>query len=375
MSDEWRLRVDLHEDGPARALTEHLGDSILEHDLDTSFDGLVVVSREGPGVFCYTGTRQQAQKAEMLIHSLAADQGWHVDAELTRWHPSAEEWEEPDKPLLQWDLEHAAESPALVAREHGGVEEHGRPEFGVGMQCASHRQALQLIETLRKEGVPSVRRSKYILVGAYNEKSAHAVTERLRQEAPPGSIVITEEAVRPPWGQRSGNPFSVLGNMSSDDTNKQPRRSSMARRVLVLSNEDLADANEVPPAIRPLIDEADEIYVVAPVLTTWMQWLTDDRDTARASADERLRAVFDHMHAEGLKPHGEIGDENQVSAITDALAQFDADLILLRLHVQGSEHENRRERGIAEQVRAQFDVPTMVFYFDGEGHVVDREEA
>ncbi len=162
MSDEWRLRVDLHEDGPARALTEHLGDSILEHDLDTSFDGLVVVSREGPGVFCYTGTRQQAQKAEMLIHSLAADQGWHVDAELTRWHPSAEEWEEPDKPLPQGDLEHAAESPALVAREHGCVEEHRRPEFGVGMQCASHRQALQLIETLRKEGVPSVRRSKYI---------------------------------------------------------------------------------------------------------------------------------------------------------------------------------------------------------------------
>lgn len=64
----------------------------------------------------------------------------------------------------------------------------------------------------------------------------------------------------------------------------QPRRSSMARRVLVLSNEDLSDANEVPPAIRPLIDEAEEIYVVAPTLTTWMQWLTDDRDNARVSA-------------------------------------------------------------------------------------------
>ncbi len=149
----------------------------------------------------------------------------------------------------------------------------------------------------------------------------------------------------------------------------------MARRVLVLSNEDLADTNEVPPAIRPLIDEAEEIYVVAPVLTTWMQWLTDDRDSARASADERLRTVFAHMHAEGLKPQGEIGDENQVSAITDALAQFDADLIVLRLHVQGSEHENRREQGIAKQVRSRFDVPTVCFYFDSEGHVVEREEA
>ena len=149
----------------------------------------------------------------------------------------------------------------------------------------------------------------------------------------------------------------------------------MARRVLVLSNEDLADANEVPPSILPFIDEAEEIYVVAPTLTTWMQWLTDDRDSARVSADERLRTVFDHMHAEGLTPHGEVGSEDQVTAIADALAQFDADLIVLRLHVPGSEHENRREHRIAADVRSHFDVPTIVFYFDSEGQVVERDEA
>jgi len=149
----------------------------------------------------------------------------------------------------------------------------------------------------------------------------------------------------------------------------------MARRVLVLTNEDLADANEVPPAIRPLIDEAEEIYVVAPTLTTWMQWLTDDRDNARVAADERLLTVFDHMRADGLKSQGEVGAENQVTAIADALAQFDADLIVLRLHARGSEHENRREHGIAEQVRSHFDVPTIAFYFDSQGQVVDREEA
>ena len=148
----------------------------------------------------------------------------------------------------------------------------------------------------------------------------------------------------------------------------------MAQRVLVLTNEDLADANEVPPSIRPLIDEAEEIYVVAPTLTTWMQWLADDRDSALVSADERLRTVFDHMHAGGLKPHGEVGAENQVTAIADALAQFDADLIVLRLHAPGVEHENWREHRVAEKVRSHFDVQTIVFYFDSEGHVVEREE-
>ena len=33
------------------------------------------------------------------------------------------------------------------------------------------------------------------------------------------------------------------------------------------TNEDLAEADEVPQSIRPLVDEADEIYVVAPALT------------------------------------------------------------------------------------------------------------
>jgi hypothetical protein len=149
----------------------------------------------------------------------------------------------------------------------------------------------------------------------------------------------------------------------------------MARRVLVLTNEDLADANEVPESIRPILDEAEEIHVVAPTLTTRMHWLTDDRDDALVSADRRLQTVFAHMRAGGLKPHGEVGAEDQVTALADALAGFDPDLIVLRLHVPGSEHENWREHRVAEKVRSHFDVPTIVFYFDGEGRVVARDEA
>jgi hypothetical protein len=45
-----------------------------------------------------------------------------------------------------------------------------------------------------------------------------------------------------------------------------------AQRVLVVTNETLAEANEVPDAIRPLLDAAEDIYVIAPTLTTWLQW-------------------------------------------------------------------------------------------------------
>ena len=149
----------------------------------------------------------------------------------------------------------------------------------------------------------------------------------------------------------------------------------MARRVLVLTNETLADANEVPEAIRPLIDAAEEIYVIAPTLTTWLQWVATDVDRARVLADERLQTVFDHMHAGGLKPKGTVGAMDQVVAISDALADFDADLIVLRLHAPGSKDENWREHRVAEKVRSHFDIPTMVFFFDDEGQVVGREEA
>jgi hypothetical protein len=74
----------------------------------------------------------------------------------------------------------------------------------------------------------------------------------------------------------------------------------MAKRVLVVTNEILADANEVPEPLRPIFDEAEEIYVIAPTLTTWLQWVASDVDHARVSADERLHTVFDHMHAADL---------------------------------------------------------------------------
>ena len=150
---------------------------------------------------------------------------------------------------------------------------------------------------------------------------------------------------------------------------------AVAKRVLVVTNETLADANEVPEEIRPLVDQAEEIYVIAPTLTNWLQWVSSDVDGARVAADERLRKVFDHMHANGLKPKGSIAAENQVVAIADALAEFDADLILLRLHAPDSEHESWHEHRIAERVRSHFDLPVAVFFFGEDGRVVARQQA
>jgi type IV secretory pathway TrbD component len=148
-----------------------------------------------------------------------------------------------------------------------------------------------------------------------------------------------------------------------------------AGRVLVVTDETLASANEVPQAILDRIEEADDVYVVAPTLTTWLQSLTGDIDGARASADARLRTVFDHMDASGLESHGKVGDEDQVAAVADALDGFSADLVLLRLHARGSQNENWREHRLVDWVRTHTTVLTIVFYFDEEGQLVRPEDA
>lgn len=211
MRGDWRLRVDLHEDGPARALTEHLGESALEHDLDTSFHDLVVVSREGSGVFCYTGTREQAHKAETLVHAVAANLDWQVDAEMTRWHPSTQEWKAADEAMSQADLEMAREAPSVVigVREQEALEARGRPAFEVRVQCSSHLEAVQLLGTLHGEGLLCVRRSSYLLVGAPDEELADGLAERLGQE-PRRRVVITKGALGTAAAGRPVNPFAVL---------------------------------------------------------------------------------------------------------------------------------------------------------------------
>ncbi|MEO8898218.1 MAG: hypothetical protein ABI473_05930 [Candidatus Dormibacter sp.] len=47
---------------------------------------------------------------------------------------------------------------------------------------------------------------------------------------------------------------------------------------------------------------------------------------------------------------------------------------MVRLHAPGTEHENWREHHLAEKLRSHFDVPTMVFHFDSEGRIVERQE-
>jgi hypothetical protein len=214
MSDDWRLKVALVDDGAAKALTERLEAEKLSHDLEASYGDRLIVSGDGADVLVYAGEREQADRAAEAIRAIAAEHGWDVEFELRRWHPTAEEWEDPDKPLPETDAERAAEHARLVAREREETTERGYAEYEVKVHCSSHRDTVKLADRLREEGLPVVRRWKYLLVGASDEDAANALADRLRAEAPAGSTITAEVSQRAAWDDDPGRgSFAWFGGL------------------------------------------------------------------------------------------------------------------------------------------------------------------
>ncbi len=213
MNDEWRLQIDVRDKGEAASLADRLDAAELEHELSQAFHDRLIVSGDGPRVFVYAGTREQAEQARDLIARLAATQGWNVSAELTHWHPEAEAWEDPDLPLPAGDAARIAEHEKLIAAEREELRERGEPEFEVRVDLASHGDAVHFAEALRAEGLPALRRWKYLVVGATDEDAAKALAARLEAEAPAGSKVTVEGSGQAAWAERPPNPFAVFGGL------------------------------------------------------------------------------------------------------------------------------------------------------------------
>lgn len=214
MNDDWRLQITLVEDGVARALTERLGAERLGDEVENSFGRQLIVSRDGPNLFCYAGERARAEQAADAIRALAAKHGWEVEFELKRWHPTAEEWQDPDVPLPATDAERSAEHADRVAREREETAERGYAEYEVKVECGSHHDTVALADRLHGEGLPVVRRWRYLLVGATDEDAANALAERLRSEAPRGATITAEVSQRATWDDDPlRGSFAVFGGM------------------------------------------------------------------------------------------------------------------------------------------------------------------
>jgi hypothetical protein len=189
MSDEWRVEVNLDEERHGFTLGERLRSLDLDDEARERLGDRVVVTRDGPKVFLYAGSGEQAREAESVVRDLIASEGLSADVRVTRWHPDAEAWEDADVPLPRTDAEREAEQEAAAKREARASSE---PAWEVRVDLPSLRATRDLAERLSDEGLDVHRRWKYLLVRAPTEERAAELAERIRAEAPEGADAHVE---------------------------------------------------------------------------------------------------------------------------------------------------------------------------------------
>ena len=113
-------------------------------------------------------------------------------------------------------------------------------------------------------------------------------------------------------------------------------------RVLVVANETVAGS-----ALRKEIMERGpqaEVLVVCPALNSRIRHWTSDEDRAREEAQARLDVSVSSLAGAGVHVKGQVGDDDPIQAIDDALRAFPADEIVISTHPPG--RSNWLEKGL-----------------------------
>jgi len=199
MNDDWRVQVTCPTTATAANLGELLREGDFEHGLPQAAADRVIVSVDGHELFLYAGTREQAEQATEAVRSLVATSGVTLETQLRHWHPAAEEWEDPE----------------LIEREREESAELKHAEYEVRVQTQSHRDTLDLAERLREQGIPSLHRWHYLLVGAADEDAANALAQQISALVPEGSTVEVEGSASAVEAELPFNPFAVFGGLGA----------------------------------------------------------------------------------------------------------------------------------------------------------------
>lgn len=137
-------------------------------------------------------------------------------------------------------------------------------------------------------------------------------------------------------------------------------------RLLFIADAAVADVDDLPPVVRAELDAAADVYVVTPTLPGRLAWLADDIDGYRHVADERLDTVLGHVHSIGVHASGYAGRGSVALVISDAVAAFNPDHVLIAL--RSAEHVNWQEKGLIEHIEDRFHLPVTTYPVDLRGH-------
>jgi hypothetical protein len=191
--DDWRVTISLASQGQVGPAQQALSGHEVEEDVRRQLGRTIVVGAGDSQIFLYAGTEVAATEAERVARDLLAQHDIQAEFALHRWHPIEEEWESPDVAIPQTEAERQAEHQRLVDSETAESLAAGIGRWQARVEFPSHREAVALARKLEGEGLPVVRRWKFLIVAADNEDDVRELAERIRREAPPDAVIRVEE--------------------------------------------------------------------------------------------------------------------------------------------------------------------------------------
>jgi hypothetical protein len=192
VEDEFRVEVELDDDEHGYSLGERLRTLDLDDEARERLGPNVMLTRDGSRLFLYTSSEAQAREAERIVRSLVDAEGLSADIAVTRWHPVEEAWKDVSIPLPATPEEEQAEYEARAVAEAEEARREGRFDWEVVVRLASREAAVELAKRLEAEGVPVVRRWRYVVAGGVTEEDVLELADRLRSELPPDADVHVE---------------------------------------------------------------------------------------------------------------------------------------------------------------------------------------
>jgi hypothetical protein len=138
----------------------------------------------------------------------------------------------------------------------------------------------------------------------------------------------------------------------------------MALRLLIAAGGTAANADALPSGIRSLIDAAEDVTVIAPTLPTRFEWITSATDKATTKADARLETVLGHLGEVGVEGRGQVGSDDPLVALADAIREFSPNHLLIVLRRR--DRAGWQERGLLDGIVELFSIPMTVFQLPDE---------
>lgn len=192
MPEDWRVKVTFDEEQQGHHLSGWLSGHQQEEDLARRLRGRVVVSQDGPELFLYADTREQAEAVIQVVRTFLAEYQASAEIELRRWHDIEERWEDADAPVPHTDAERERERDRLAEEERAESLADGTDEWEVQVTLPDHHSMRELAERLEGEGMDVHRRWRYLVIPVASEEDGSELAARIRSKAPADAEVNVE---------------------------------------------------------------------------------------------------------------------------------------------------------------------------------------